>query len=89
MEALAMVGTRQGINMSQLLKQPLFWAWSFVLLWGSHVGYTAFVGHWIGLVISLTGLVAALLVVSAIQSRRRKNLYPSHIADKSIPEAPT
>jgi len=79
-----MAGTGQGINMSQLLKQPLFWAWCFVVLWGTHVAYTAAVGHWIGLVISLTGLVAALLVVSAFQSRRRKNLYPNHTADKSV-----
>jgi hypothetical protein len=88
MEALAMVGTQQGINMSQLLKQPLFWAWSFVVLWGTHVAYTAAVRHWIGLVISLIGLVAAVLVVSAFQSRRRKNLYPNHTADESIREAP-
>jgi len=54
------------------------------VLWGTHVAYTAAVGHWIGLVISLTGLVAALLVVSAFQSRRRKNLYPNHTADKSV-----
>ena len=83
-----MAATGQRIDMSQLLKQPLFWAWSFVLLWGTHTGYTAVVGHWIGLVISLTGLVAALLVVSAMHSRRRKNLYPKHTADKAIPEVP-
>ena len=88
MEALGMVGTRQGTNMSQLLKRPMFWAWSFVLLWATHAVYTAAVGHWIGLVISLTGLVAALLVVSAFQSRRRKNLYPKHTADKSVTEVP-
>ena len=78
----------KGKIISQLLKQPLFWAWCFVALWGTHAGYTAAVGHWIGLVISLTGLVAALLVVSAFQSRRRKNLYPNHTADKAIREAP-
>ncbi len=83
-----MVSTSQGINMSQLLKQPLFWAWCFVVLWGTHAGYTAAVGHWIGLVISLIGLVAALLVVSAFQIRRHKNRYSNHMADESIREAP-
>jgi hypothetical protein len=88
MEALGMVDRREGINMSQLLKKPMFWAWGFVLLWGTHSAYTAAVGHWIGLVISLGGLVAALLVVSAIQSRRRKNLYPNHSVDDTLSETP-
>jgi hypothetical protein len=79
-----MVGNRFRSNMTRLLKQPLFWTWGFVMLWGAHVVYTAFVGHWIGLVISLTGLVAALLVISAIQSGRRRNLYPSHDPDESV-----
>ena len=89
MEVRGMVGSRLRGNMSRLLKQPLFWAWGFVSLWGTHSAYTAFVGHWIGLVISLTGLVAALLVVSALQSRSRRNLYPSHGADESVSDTPT
>jgi len=83
-----MVQIKQGAIMSNLLKQPLFWAWSFVGLWGVHSIYTAFVGHWVGLVISLTGLVAALLVVSAMQSRRRKNMYPTrHLIDDTLPDS--
>ena len=73
--------------MSKLVKQPLFWAWIFVVLWAIHSIYTAIVGHRVGLVISLTGLVAALLVVSAFQSRRRKNFYPSHAADDTVTDA--
>jgi hypothetical protein len=86
MEALGMLVRREGINMSQMLKTPLFWAWVFVALWGTHSAYTAAMGHWIGLVISLSGLVAALLVVSAFQSRRRKNLYPNHSVDDTLSE---
>ena len=82
-----MVVRREGINMSQLLRKPMIWAWGFVLLWGTHSAYTAAVGHWIGLVISLSGLVAALLVVSAIQSRRRKYLYPNHSVDDTLSES--
>jgi hypothetical protein len=74
--------------MSKLLKQPLFWGWFFVCLWALHSAHTAATGHWIGLVISLTGLVAALLVVSAIQSRRRKNLYPIRsFSDETMPDS--
>ena len=83
-----MVDQARGSIMSKLLKQPLFWAWFFVLLWAAHTLYTAIVGHWVGLVISLTGLVAALLVVSAIQSRRRKNFYPvRQFSDDSLPDS--
>lgn len=83
-----MVNLKQGAIMSKLLKQPLFWAWSFVVLWALHAIYTAVVGHWVGLVISLTGLVSALLVVSAMQSRRRKNMYPTrHFIDATLPDS--
>lgn len=83
-----MVDQTQGAIMSKLLKQPLFWAWFFVLLWAAHAIYTLIVGHWVALVIALTGLVAALLVVSAIQSRRRKNYYPvRQFSDDSLPDS--
>jgi uncharacterized membrane protein YjjP (DUF1212 family) len=62
--------------MSGRLKQPMFWAWFLVTLWGCHSLYTLFMGRWTGLVISMVGLLAALLIVSAIQSRRHKNLNP-------------
>jgi hypothetical protein len=62
--------------MTGKLKQPMLWAWLFVALWGCHSLYTLFAGHWTGLVISLSGLVAALLIVSAFQRRRHKNLHP-------------
>jgi len=62
--------------MAKVFKQPLYWAWFFVALWATHSVFTLSLGRWTGLIISLTGLVAALMVVSAIQSRRRKNLYP-------------
>jgi len=82
-----MVSKTKGAIMSKLVKQPLFWGWFFVTLWAAHSIYTAAMGHWVGLVISLTGLVAALLVVSAIQSRRRKNLYPMrHFVDDTLSE---
>jgi hypothetical protein len=86
-EARGRVTGMQRMIMSKLAKQPLFWAWAFVVLWATHSIYTAIVGHWIGLVISLTGLVAALLVVSAFQSRRRKNYYPSHALDDTVTDA--
>jgi hypothetical protein len=62
--------------MSGKMKQPMFWAWFFVTLWGCHSIYTLSMGRWTGLIISLVGLLAALLIVSAIQSRRHKNLNP-------------
>jgi hypothetical protein len=64
--------------MTKLLKQPMYWVWFFVLMWCTHAVYTLYVRHWAALVISLTGLVSALLIVSAVQSRRRKNMYPGH-----------
>ena len=82
-----MVTETQRMSMSTLVKQPLFWAWFFVVLWAIHSIYTAIVGHWVGLVISLTGLVAALLVVGAFQSRRRKNFYPNHAVDDTVTDA--
>ena len=83
-----MVNFKQGAIMSNLLKQPLFWAWSFVVIWMLHSIYTLFLGHWAVLVISLTGLVAALLVVSAMQSRRRKNMYPTrHFTADTLPDS--
>ena len=63
--------------MTKFLGQPVVWAWAFVLIWAGHSAYTLLAMRWEGLVISLSGLVAALLIVSAIQSRRRKNLYPT------------
>ncbi|HJP04546.1 MAG: hypothetical protein QGH46_09845 [Gammaproteobacteria bacterium] len=40
---------------------------------------------WNGLIISLAGLLAALLVVSAILSRRRKNLHPRDDREATAP----
>jgi hypothetical protein len=80
-----MVDATQEKIMPKLVKQPLFWAWFFVVLWAGHSIYAAIGGQWVLLVISLTGLVAALLVVSAIQSRRRKNFYPArHFRDDTL-----
>ena len=41
---------------------------------------TLFLARWVGLTISLAGFLGAVLVMSAIVSRRRKNMYP----DKSL-----
>ncbi|MDP6436672.1 MAG: hypothetical protein QF790_04430 [Gammaproteobacteria bacterium] len=38
--------------------------------------------RWDGLIISLAGLLAVLLVVSAILSRRHKNLYPRQDSER-------
>jgi pilus assembly protein TadC len=65
----------QGFRVERYLKQPLVWCWFFVAVWVFYVGFTLVSALWDGLVISLAGLFAALLVVSAIMSRRRKNLY--------------
>lgn len=62
----------------KILTQPLYWAWAFVVIWLTHVAVTMFMQSWDGMTISLFGLLAALLVVFAIHSRRRKNLYPHH-----------
>ena len=62
--------------MSDYHKHPLFWGWLFVAVWLAHVFFTLFSARWVGLTISLGGLVAALLVMSAIMSRRRKTMYP-------------
>jgi len=62
--------------MGSKLKQPMVWAWLFVALWGCHSLYTFFAGDWTGLVISLVGLLGALLIVSAFQTRRHKNFHP-------------
>ena len=59
----------------KLKNKPMCWAWFFVALWGAHSAYTLFAGRWTGLVISLIGLVGALLIVSAFQTRRHKNLH--------------
>ena len=62
--------------MAKLVGQPMVWGWGFVAVWLGHSAYTLVTMRWTGLVISLVGLVAALLIMGAIQSRRRKNLYP-------------
>ena len=61
--------------MEKYIKQPLFWGWIFLLIWLTHVVVTLFTASWEGLTISLTGLLAVLLVMSAILSRRYKNLH--------------
>ncbi len=62
--------------MEQLIKQPLLWGWVFITVWLAHSVYALITMRWTGLVISLVGLLAALLIAGAIYSRRRKNLYP-------------
>ena len=62
--------------MDNYIKQPLFWGWLFVAIWCVHVAVTLFLSRWEGLTISLFGLLAAILVLGAMLSRRRKNLYP-------------
>lgn len=62
--------------MRKLVYQPLFWCWLFVVIWLGHVVAALILERWTGMTISLFGLLAALLVASAIQSRRHKNLYP-------------
>ena len=62
--------------MGDKLKMPMFWAWLFVALWGGHSLFTLFAGHWTSSVISLVGLLGALLIVSAFQTRRHKNFHP-------------
>lgn len=64
--------------MIKIAGQPLTWVWLFVAVWLAHSVYTLVAMRWEGLVISLAGLVAGLLIASAIMSRRRKNLYPGH-----------
>ena len=59
-----------------MVTKPLFWAWGFVVVWLTQVGFTLFNQRWDGLTISLIGLLAAVLVVSAFHSRRQKNFYP-------------
>ena len=70
-----MLNTEQG-GVQRLVKQPLFWCWLFIIIWLGNVFATLAMQRWTGLTISLFGLLAALLVASAIHSRRRKNLYP-------------
>lgn len=65
----------RGFQVEKYFKQPLVWCWLFVVVWAFYVGFTLVSALWDGLVISLAGLFAALLVVSAIMSRRRKNFY--------------
>jgi hypothetical protein len=60
----------------RFLGQPLSWCWLFVFIWMTHVFATIIMQRWQGLAISLFGLLGALMVVGAIMSRRRKNLYP-------------
>jgi hypothetical protein len=64
--------------MTRLLKQPMYWVWFFVFMWAGHGIYTVYAQHWTGLIIALTGLISALMVAAAIQSRRRKTMYPGH-----------
>ena len=62
----------------KLLGQPLTWAWAFLAIWALQVVLTLFTQRWEAMTIALFGLLAAVLVVAAMTSRRRKNLYPSH-----------
>lgn len=63
-------------RIQKIVGQPLYWCWLFVAIWVVHVLVAMLAERWTGVAISLFGLLGALLVVSAIQSRRRKNLYP-------------
>lgn len=63
-------------RLQRIVGQPLYWCWLFVAIWLAHVLVAIMLQRWTGLAISLFGLLGALMVVSAIQSRRRKNLYP-------------
>jgi hypothetical protein len=68
--------------MHRYAKQPMFWGWLFVGIWFGHVLFTLFAARWVGLTISLAGLVGVLLVMSALTSRRRKTMYPDkHISN--------
>jgi len=64
--------------MHKFIQQPLFWCWLFVVIWGLHVIMTLLMQRWQGAVISLLALAGAVMVLSAINSRRQKNLYPHH-----------
>ena len=64
--------------MTNMFKQPLFWCWTFVVVWLGHVIFSLAMASWDGAAISMFGLFGALLVIGAVLSRRRKNLYPSH-----------
>ncbi len=72
----------RGFLVENYLKQPLFWCWFFLAVWLVHVGVTLMLERWDGLIISLAGLLAVLLVVSAILSRRHKNLYPRQDSER-------
>lgn len=62
--------------MSKYIHQPLFWCWLLVMIWGLHVIAALLVQSWEGVVISSLALTGAALVLWAIASRRKKNLYP-------------
>ncbi len=62
---------------TNMMGKPLFWAWAFVAIWSAYIIGSIIQQRWEALTISLIGLIAALLVVSAILSRRRKTLYPN------------
>jgi Flp pilus assembly protein TadB len=72
--------------MREYIKQPMFWGWFFLVIWLAHVIFTLFAARWVGLTISLVGLVGMLLVMSAIMSRRRKNMYPDKPAHNLGPD---
>ena len=56
--------------------RPLLWCWAFVAIWAGHVVISLFLQRWDGMTISLFGLLGAVMVVAAIESRRRKGRYP-------------
>ena len=58
------------------LARPLVWAWAFVAVCVAQVIGSIVDQRWEALTISIVGLLAALLVVSAIMSRGRKTAYP-------------
>ena len=65
-------------SIGKKLLQPLMFSRILVLIWFGVALYTVIIQNWPGLIISLAGLVASLLVLSAIQMRRRKNFYPDN-----------
>jgi hypothetical protein len=63
--------------MHKFIRQPFFWCWLFVVIWGVHVIATLLMQRWQGAAISLFALIGAMMVLGAIWSRRQKNLYPN------------
>jgi membrane-bound metal-dependent hydrolase YbcI (DUF457 family) len=65
-------------SISRKFLHPLWFARILLLIWCGVVVYTLFMQNWPALIIALAGLVASLMVLSAIQMRRRKNFYPDN-----------